>query len=202
MHGPVTGITLLPTNSDSIDHGTSLVKAALVDGDAYNVDSSGGAAHTFVTENDYSLSEPTLASIALADQNGTTIDIGSFDTDTRTYSGSVGSEIEWITVTPTATYASTFSPKILPPDSRPDEVGHQVDLSHGVNLISIVVRENYLPGNAIGTYEVRINRAGSAPDDAVPTISIHGFTRANEGNTLPFLLTRTGDTSQALTVAG
>ena len=144
---------------------------------------------------------PTLASITLADQNETTIDIGSFDTDTRTYSGSVGSEIEWITVTPAATSPLNYSPKILPLDSQPGESGDQVDLSYGVNLITImVVKPNSLTGGNNGTYEVRINRAGSASDDAVPTISIHGFSRANEGDSLPFLLTRTGGTSQALTV--
>ena len=142
-----------------------------------------------------------MASITLADQNETTIDIGSFDTDTRTYSGSVGSEIEWITVTPAATSPLNYSPKILPLDSQPGESGHQVDLSYGVNLITImVVKSDPLTGGNNGTYEVRINRAGSASDDAVPTISIHGFSRANEGDSLPFLLTRTGGTSQALTV--
>ena len=92
------------------------------------------------------------------------------------------------------------SPEILPPDSRPEEAGHQVDLSHGVNLISIAVRDYFHPGNHRGTYEVSVNRAGSPPEDAVTTISIYGLSRANEGNTLPFLFTRTGDTSQALTV--
>ena len=191
----------LPTNSDSVYQGTSQVRAVLVDGDAYNVDSSASAAHSWVADDDYSFAEPTLSSITLADHNGTTIDIGSFDTDTRTYSGSVGSEIEWITVTPAATSPLNYSPKILPLDSQPGESGDQVDLSYGVNLITImVVKPNSLTGGNNGTYEVRINRAGSASDDAVPTISIHGFSRANEGDSLPFLLTRTGGTSQALTV--
>ena len=192
----------LPTNSDSVYQKSPQVRAALVDGDAYNVDSSASAAQSWVTDDDYSFSGPTLASITLADHNGTTIDIGSFDTDTRTYSGSVGSEIEWITVTPAATSPLNYSPKILPLDSQPGESGDQVDLSYGVNLITImVVKPNSLTGSNNGTYEVRINRAGgSASDDAVPTISIHGFSRANEGDSLPFLLTRTGGTSQALTV--
>ena len=112
----------LPTNSDSVYQGASQVRTALVDGDAYDVDSSASAAHSWVADDDYSFAEPTLASITLADHNGTTIDIGSFDTDTRTYSGSVGSEIEWITVTPAATSPLNYSPKILPLDSQPGEV--------------------------------------------------------------------------------
>ena len=189
----------LPTKSDPADQGTSLVTAALVDGDTYDVDPWARAARIRVNENDRSGLEPTLASITLDDQNGTTIDIGTIDADTKTYSGSVGSEIEWITVASTTTHASTFRPQILPPDSRPDEAGHQVDLSHGVNLISIVVTYSH-SGEHKGTYEVSVNRAGSPPDDAGTTISIDGFSRADEGSTLPFLLTRTGDTSQALTV--
>ena len=191
----------LPTNSNSVYQGTSLVRAALVDGDAYDVDPSTGVAHTLVRDDDFSGGlKPTLDSITLADQTGSKIDIGSFDADTKAYSVSVGSEIEWITVDPTATHPSSFPARILPSDSRPKVIGHQVDLSHGVNLISIVVRSLHSPGNGIGTYEISVNRAGSAPDNAVRAISVHGFDRANEGDTLPFLLTRTGDTSQALTV--
>ncbi len=191
----------LPTNSDSVYLGISLVRAALVDGDAYDVDPSTGVAHTLVHDDESSGGlKPTLDSIALVDSNGATIDIGSFDPDTKGYTGRVESEIEWVTVAPTATHPGTFPAKTLPSDSRPGVAGHQVDLSHGVNLISIVVRSLRNPGNGIGTYEVNVIRAGSAPEGVVPTVSIHGFDRANEGDTLPFLLTRTGDTSQSLTV--
>ena len=50
------------------------------------------------------------------------------------------------------------------------------------------------------TYSVTITRAGSAPDGAPTIVSISSPRHADEGFTVPFLLTRTGNTSQSLTV--
>ncbi len=190
----------VPTNSDSLYQGSSRVKAALVDGEGYSLDFLIAPAQTLVVDDDYR--KPNLASLALVDQQGNTMDIGAFAPDTRTYSAGVESEIEWITISAETTYFSPFFARILPPDSRTSEPGHQVDLSHGVNLITIAVIPDIRLSDtpAIGTYEVRINRAGSTSGDSLPTISIYGLNRSFEGSTMPFVLTRTGDTSQALTV--
>ena len=191
----------LSTNSDFRYEGTSQVEAALVDGDGYNVVSSANAAETMVWDNDYTRSVSSLYNLVLVDQNGEPIGIGGFEANKRTYSATVVSDIEWITVVAT-TNPNLSQPLvgILPADSRGNASGHQVDLTHGTNLITITV-DPWDTRYAMGMYELEITRQGSASGDTTPTVSIYGLREVLEGRTLPFVLTRSGNTSQALTVA-
>ncbi len=54
-------------------------------------------------------------------------------------------------------------------------------------------------GQRINTYSLHINRAGSAEEGSEAEMSAIGISLAAEGVSIPFLLTRTGDTSEALT---
>ena len=191
----------LSTNSDSRYEGTSQVEAALVDGDGYNVVSSANVAETMVFDNDYTRSVSSLYNLVLVDQNGEPIGIGGSEANKRTYSATVVSDIEWITVVAT-TNPNLSQPLvgILPADSRGNASGHQVDLTHGTNLITITV-DPWDTRYAMGMYELEITRQGSASGDTTPTVSIYGLREVLEGRTLPFVLTRSGNTSQALTVA-
>ena len=89
---------------------------------------------------------------------------------------------------------------ILPQDSRPNVEGHQVELNHGTNLITVIGRSQDDYDMGINTYSVEINRAGSAAENSTTVVSVSGLDRGSEGETIPFLLTRTGDVTQALTV--
>ena len=191
----------LATNSDSRYEGTSQVEAALVDGDGYNVVSSANVAETMVWDNDYARSVSSLYNLVLVNQNGEPIGIGGFEANKRTYSATVVSDIEWITVVAT-TNPNLSQPLvgILPADSRGNASGHQVDLTHGTNLITITV-DPWDTRYAMGMYELEITRQGSASGATTPTVSINGLRKVLEGRTLPFVLTRSGNTSQALTVA-
>ena len=140
-----------------------------------------------------------LASLSVIDGNGTSVDIGTFYSDGTSYSGDVASSVDQVTVYAAAMAEELTTVSILPSDSHTDS-GHQVRLNHGTNLISISVISGFSDGG-IKTYSVAINRAGSAPNnDEVTEVSISGLEWAKEGHTMPFLLTRTGDTTQALTV--
>ena len=51
-----------------------------------------------------------------------------------------------------------------------------------------------------GTYDVVVTRAGSPSGTPTPIVSVYGLSDAKEGYTMPFILARTGDTSQSLAV--
>ena len=187
----------IPTNSDSVYQGTSRVEAVLVDGDAYDVGSS-GLTESWVWDDDRM--KTYLRIIHLFEQDGTHVDIGTFSRNTRTYSGNVGSETEWTTVVTYLPFGAKQSGvRILPADSRPNIPGHQIDLAHGVNSITVGL-DLWDRDYDIGTYEFEVTRAGSVSADNTPTVSIHGLRSGIEGYTMPFLITRTGDADQALTV--
>ena len=189
------------TTNDSLYHGNSVLGVTVVEGNGYSVSSNGGYASTRIWDDDYS--KPTLASLSLTDQNGSTVPFGEFDPDESTYSANVASETTHVTVTPSTTPAASwrFITRVLPSDSQPDVIGHQVALNHGVNLITVVVMSPVWENSAIlGTYNMNITRAGSPSDGATTSVGVYGISNGKEGTTMPFLLTRTGDTSQSLTV--
>ena len=127
--------------------------------------------------------------------------IGDFDPDLTSYLGSVGSEVTHVTVTQSTTERSRFASRVLPPDSQPNVAGHQVALQHGANLVSVILMAPFHDDAVIsGTYDVIVTRAGSPSGTPTPTVSVYGLSDAKEGYTMPFILARTGDTSQSLTV--
>ena len=141
-----------------------------------------------------------LSSLSVTDQNGTTVSIGTFDPATTTYSGSVDSTVESINIDAIASAGSSADVQIIPRDSQAGISGHQVELSHGTNLILVSV-DSYSIDAVLNTYAVQINRGGAAATGTANVVSISvGEYRAREGSTVPFLLTRTGDTTQELTV--
>ena len=139
-----------------------------------------------------------LSSLSVTDQNGTTVSIGTFDPATTTYSGSVDSIVERIKIDAIASAGSSADVQTIPRDSQPGTPGHQVELSHGTNLILVSV-DSYSIDAVLKTYAVQIIRGGASGTANVVSIN-GGDYRAREGSTVPFLLTRTGDTTQALTV--
>ena len=140
-----------------------------------------------------------LSSLSVTDQNGTTVSIGTFDPATTTYSGSVASTVERVTVDVTSNSGSYAETYVMPMDSQPETPGHQVDLIHGTNLILVSLHSFSIDEN-LKTYSVEITRVGTGTSGAANTISLGGGTWAREGSTLPFLVTRTGDTAESLTV--
>ena len=141
-----------------------------------------------------------LSSLSVTDQNGATVSIGAFDPATATYSGSVDSTVESINVHAIASAGSSANVQTIPRDSQPGTSGHQVELSHGTNLILVSVDSSSIDA-VLKTYAVQIIRGGAAASGTANVVSINGGEyRAREGSTVPFLLTRTGDTTQELTV--
>ena len=185
--------------NDSLYKGNYYLGVTVVTGTGYQVLSYEGSARTWVWDDDYY--KPTLASLSLKDQNNATVAFGQFDPDTTSYTGSVASDNYFVTVTPAKASAAWLQMDVLPPDSKPGISGHQVDLHHGDNLIAVLVRSaSGSDRNVLGTYQLEINRAGSSSGVATSTASIHGLSSGKEGDTMPYLLTRNGDTSQSLTV--
>ena len=186
------------TTADSIATGTYQLYARLARGAGYQVDPRGGIALWFVWEDDYG--KLNLADISVI-YRGAVVDIGKFDPTVTSYTGNVGSTVEYVTITATEPSHSIRS-TILPGDSNPDIAGHQVDLSYGTNQI-IVVAQPLFGGRGrdgrINTYSLHINRAGSAEKGSEAEVSAISISLAAEGVSIPFLLTRTGDTSEALT---
>ena len=145
-----------------------------------------------------------LASLDVTDPMGTTIDLGTFDPAVQTYSANVASTVERVTVT--ARPESNFGVyvNLTPGDYGPDDnlwevEGQEVRLNHGRNLILIGVYSHWVD-EPLRVYTVEINRAGSATPGAENHISSSSLSTAPEGSTVPFLLTRSGDVSAALTV--
>ena len=182
------------TTSDSIATGSYYLYGQLVPASGYQVDDSGRSARWFVWEDDYG--KLNLAEISVTDSSGAVLDIGTFDPTETSYVGSVGSTVEYVTIAATESIHSIRS-TILPGDSNPDIAGHQVDLSYGTNQIIVVVTRWE---DGVNTYGLEINRAGSADLGSAVTVSVWGTDRYTwEGDPIPLLLTRTGDTSEALT---
>ena len=183
------------TTSDSIATGSYQLYARLGRGAGYQVDSRGGIALWFVWEDDYD--KLNLAEISVI-YRGAVVDIGKFDPTVTSYTGNVGSTVEYVTITATEP-SHHIRASILPGDSNPDIAGHQVDLSYGTNQIIVVAQPYGRGGQRINTYSLHINRAGSAEEGSEAEVSAIGTYLADEGVSFPFLLTRTGDTSEALT---
>ena len=185
------------TTSDDIATGTYHLYARLVSGTGYQVDSSGRIALWFVWEDDYN--KLNVAEITVTDSNGAVVDIGAFDPAETSYTGSVAAEVEFVTVALTVpNYLMTTS--ILPRDSQPDIEGHQVDLSYGANQVIVAVQSRASGQAGTNTYSLQINRPGSAVLNSSAVVSAFSIPWAREGDSIPFLLTRIGDTSEALTV--
>ncbi len=201
--GSASVIVNRETTDDSLYTGGYHLGVTLIEGTGYRVPSfnyaSGRFASTRVSDND--ISKPNLESLSLTDQNGASVAIGEFDPDLTSYSGSVGSEVTHVTVTQSTTEKSRFASKVLPPDSQPNVAGHQVALQHGANLVSVILMAPFHDDAVTsGTYDVIVTRAGSPSGTPTPTVSVYGLGDAKEGYTMPFILARTGDTSQSLTV--
>ena len=200
--GSASAIVNHETTDDSLYTGGYHLGVTLIEGTGYLVppfNSSGRFASTRVWDND--IKKPNLELLSLTDQNGASVAIGEFDPDLTSYSGSVGSEVTHVTVTQSTTERSRFASRVLPPDSQPNVAGHQVALQHGANLVSVILMAPFHDDAVTsGTYDVIVTRAGSPSGTPTPTVSVYGLSDAKEGYTMPFILARTGDTSQSLTV--
>ena len=203
LAGSASAIMNHETADDSLYTGGYHLGVTLIEGTGYRVppfNGSGRFASTLVWDND--INKPNLESLSLTDQNGASVAIGEFDPDLTSYSGSVGSEVTHVTVIQSTTERSRFSSRVLPPDNQPNVAGHQVALQHGANLIFVILRAPFHDDAVTsGTYDVIVTRAGSPSGTPTPTVSVYGLmSDAKEGYTMPFILARTGDTSQSLTV--
>ena len=200
--GSASAIVNHETTDDSLYTGGYHLGVTLIEGTGYLVppfNSSGRFASTRVWDND--ISKPNLELLSLTDQNGAGVAIGEFDQDLTSYSGNVGSEVTHVTVTQSTTESSRFASRVLPPDSQPNVAGHQVALQHGANLVSVILMARFhYDAVTSETYDVIVTRAGSPSGTPTPTVSVYGLSDAIEGYTMPFILARSGDTSQSLTV--
>ena len=154
---------------------------------------------------------PYLSSLSVSGVDGTAIDLGTFDPTDTTYSATVASTVNRVTVDATVSLPEWTDVSFGPRDASSHNDGHQVNLQHGTNLIVIGVFSYTWDHEVLNTYSVEITREGTAPAGSANTVSIdslyvHSETGvyaplAREGSTFPFVLTRTGDTSESLTVA-
>ena len=160
-----------------------------------------------------SFSGEIVESLSFIDQNGAAVNIREINANTQglntvfSYEGSVDSDVTYVTVSHTVSQCRLHS-EVLPPDSHPNVDGHQVPLQHGDNLISIVLMTYRGTDHSLRvfTYEITISRAGSPSGTPTPVISAYGLKYlgigiAKEGHAMPFILTRTGDTSESLSVS-
>ena len=193
----------LATFANPLDRGSSSswVRVQVLPGPDYQVHSRANRGSWYAWDKDFrSLS---LQLILVDDNGGTRIDIGDFDPLKRTYSAEVESTVEYVTIAHTA-YPHGYSKSIetVPSDARPTVAGHQVDLNHGKNLIVVAVFDKFEPD--VNVYRMEINRAGTAREGSSITIAAYGLPEESfahtEGHRLPFVLTRTGDVSEVLTV--
>ena len=162
-----------------------------------------GSPTVIQNNNEFSLDLASL-SISVADQNGTTIDLGTFDPAVTEYSADVASTVESVTVKATAELDISVSIYLAPGEYinvERNTDAHQVNLSHGKNLILVGVHSWNWADEPLRVYTVEINRAGSASQGEENYLRISSLSRALEGSTLPFLLTRSGDTSEVLTAS-
>ena len=156
-------------------------------------------------------SNVTLSSLSVSWVDGTAIDLGTFDPTDTTYSATVASTVDRVTVDATVSSPEWTDVSFGPRDASSHDDGHQVNLQYGTNLILIGVFSYTWDHEVLNTYSVEITREGTAPAGSANTVSIdslyvHSETgvytpMAREGSTFPFVLTRTGDTSESLTVA-
>ena len=158
---------------------------------------------------------PALSDLSITDQDGTTIELvyrmpyfaSGFTlahSDTLeyvwSYSADVASSVETVTIDATVKRSSE-SHFISPADSQPQVEGHQVSLNHGTNIIVISVLPEMGGQYYFVDYSIEITRAGSPTEVQATAVSINNPEIAvDAGATLSFLLSRTGDTTQALTV--
>ena len=153
-------------------------------------------------------SNVTLSSLSVSGVDGTAIDLGTFDPTDTTYSATVASTVNRVTVEATASSPDRVDVYFGPIDASAHDDGYQVNLQYGTNLILIGVFSWDQDHEVLNTYSVEITREGTAPAGSANIVSIHGQYQegnvygslAREGSTFPFVLTRTGDTSESLTV--
>ena len=86
------------------------------------------------------------------------VDIGTFDADTTAYSADVAATAESTTIT--ATPNDSGAVVTVTPDDDSIADGHQIDLEHGANVITVTVES--ADGTAERAYQVVVNRASSA----------------------------------------
>ena len=174
---------------NSLRWGDSRLELALVDDAGYDTNPDASSANAWVWE--YQLHIRESPYFDLTSQDGTALNSqGSVDVKT---------DAEWVTVAPRRVYWQLGTSYVLPPDSRPNVAGHQVDLNYGANLITV----SHAPSDreeVLSTRQVTINRPGSPVGDQIPSISIYGPPNGREGERIPFLIARTGDVSELLTV--
>ena len=123
--------------------------------------------------------DATLAALSLSG-----VDIGTFSSDTTVYTASVAHDISSTTVTAAATHPrATVS--ILP--------STEVSLAEGVNEIAVTVTAE--DGRSTQTYAVTVTRVG------LPVVSIVAVASpVSEGERVAYTVSRTGPTTQELTV--
>ena len=85
----------------------------------------------------------------------------AFDPDTTSYEASVAYTVPTVTVAPT-TNASSATATIVPTDTDFITNGHQVDLSTGLNAVTLTV----VDGSTTGTYTVTVTREAVPPAPA------------------------------------
>ena len=200
-----TGETYIPVSAD--EDKSIKVRVSFTDdaGNAETLTSAPTAAVEPWPENPY------LSSLSVSGVDGTAIDLGTFDPTDTTYSATVASTVNRVTVDATVSLPEWTDVSFGPRDASSHNDGHQVNLQHGTNLIVIGVFSYTWDHEVLNTYSVEITREGTAPAGSANTVSIdslyvHSETGvytplAREGSTFPFVLTRTGDTSESLTVA-
>ena len=200
-----TGETYIPVSAD--EDKSIKVQVSFTDdaGNAETLTSAPTAAVEPWPENPY------LSSLSVSGVDGTAIDLGTFDPTDTTYSATVASTVNRVTVDATVSLPEWTDVSFGPRDASSHNDGHQVNLQHGTNLIVIGVFSYTWDHEVLNTYSVEITREGTAPAGSANTVSIdslyvHSETGvyaplAREGSTFPFVLTRTGDTSESLTVA-
>ena len=117
-----------------------------------------------VTVTDAAESDATLKALSLADQEGSPVDIGTFDPATTDYAAGVGSEVTGVTATATPNH----------PDAVVAVTGN-TGLAEGENTVTVTVTAE--DGSTHQEYTITVTRAAAGPSDNAPTADALDTTR-------------------------
>ncbi len=136
------------------------------------------------------------ASLASLELSGITLN-PAFSPGTTTYTAEVQNSVTFTTVTPTKNDNSATVAYMPSEDANDMLGGHQVNLGVGQTTITVTVTAG--DNNTTSTYTVTVNRlaAGNLPEITIAS----GTSMVTEGTAVTVTLSRTGSTTDALTVS-
>ena len=196
--GESSGTLTAATDDDAVVEGASVVTAAFAGGEGYSAAANAGSAQVSVEDNVAAAFTVTAAPEAIAEGESATLTVAiangvTFAEDQTIaleFAGGTAAKGTDYTVSSESVVLTTGSASVRATVTAVDDTDQE-----GAETVAVTARHG---GAAIGSASVTIE----ASDAALPEISIAaGTSPVTEGTAAAFTLTRTGATTEALTVA-